>query len=76
MFVDFDRVFNQKKDWKNIKLTDNPPCKNCEHKINLRKLHPKTYDSPLECQHCAKRLDYILLCIEKLAWYERKEDSK
>lgn len=73
MFVDFDKVFTE-PDWANIKLTGNSPCVTCEHRINLREIHPgNTADYPIECTNCYKRLSYIITCLEKLAWYERKE---
>ena len=67
MFVDFDSIFNKPPiDWSKVNLTDNPPCKSCNSRFDL-------WDSEAGCSHCMKRLNYIIDCISKLAWYEEKE---
>ena len=72
MTFNFDQIF-EKPDWDNIYLTDNPPCATCKHKINLRELHPgNTWDNPPECEHCIKRYNYVINCIQKLAYLENK----
>lgn len=74
MFVNFDTVFKPPIDWSKVELTSNPPCKTCEHKITLRELYPgNTWDDPVECESCVKRWNYIVDCLEKLAWYEERE---
>lgn len=72
----FDSIFHTKIDWTNINLTDNPPCKTCEHMIKSRQLYPgNTVDNPTECNRCIKRLNYVNNCLMKLAWYESKENK-
>ena len=75
MFVDFNKVFKQEEpNWADIKLADNAPCKTCKYRINQYDLHPG-YNGypPLECANCMDRLNWIVACIQKLAWYEGKE---
>ncbi len=77
MTFNFNEIFKQ-EDWDNIILTDNPPCKNCEHKIEFEKLYPGAayYDQPPECRYCIKSSEYTIRCIQKLAYLEEKERHK
>ena len=74
MLCNFDSVFKPfEPDWDKVNLTDNPPCATCTHKIELRQLHPgNTWDQPEECKTCAKRFNYLINCLQKLAYLEDK----
>lgn len=74
----FNEIFKPfEPDWEKVILTDNPPCANCKHKVNLRELHPgNTWDSPEECNHCVKRFDYLTNCLRKLVYLEKKQKEK
>ena len=74
MTVHFNDIFKKETDWTKVKLLDDSPCATCEFRIDLRKLHPgNTWDSPSECTNCPKRLNHLMLCLQKLAWYEQQE---
>ena len=73
MIFNFD-LHRYDEDWTKIKLTDKSPCTTCENRINIKQLRPGIIiASSDKCDNCLDRWQYIINCIMKLAWYERKE---
>lgn len=82
MFVNFNDVFHPENKWKNKKLTDSCPCKNCETYKEYEKT--KTFGSIAEreyaglsesCNICSKKIQWQIDCMQKLAWYENNDKN-
>jgi hypothetical protein len=77
----FDRAFKPWVKWQNIKLSDICPCNTCEVSKELRK---RQYEVQMSgglqeeitktCEHCIDNVLWRTECLEKLAWYENKDE--
>lgn len=77
MFIDFDEVFNEEK-YKDVKLTDQCPCRDCEVIAHDNDIPSSIYKSEIrhdECINCPKYVIWKTKCIEKLIWLENKDES-
>lgn len=77
----FDFTFHPWKKWRNVKLTDICPCKNCEYykeRIDNCYVYMMSEGSDEElnkkCEHCIEHTLWTMECIEKLQWYEEKDE--
>ena len=68
MTFNFNDIFNKPEPTE--LLADKSPCKTCEHSIKDVAVTDGYSDS--ECQHCGKKWTWIMDCLERLAWYEKK----
>ena len=74
-------TFHPWKKWRNVRLTDILPCKNCDvckERINNRYVYMMSEGSDEEldekCEHCIEYKLWVMECIEKLKWYEEKDE--
>ena len=81
MFIDFDKIFNPEKTWKNIKLTDRNPCVNCEvtreyekHRDQIRMSEGFADEILEKCRTCMDYFNWKLDCHRKLKWYEDHDE--
>lgn len=80
--MNFNDIFHKEQKWKEIKLIDKNPCKNCkiyndyEYMSLLGNIAERQYaELPDTCNHCVPKLQWILDCLNKLSWYEEREDE-
>ena len=77
----FNRTFKPWKKWQDIKLTGMSPCKDCDvykERIDNRYLYMMSEGSDKElvkrCRHCLEHTLWAMECIEKLKWYEERDE--
>lgn len=80
MFANFKQAFKRIDDLKNIKVTDNYPCKICEYKkehhLKWDKVpHYWEYPEIKECNGCTKIANYLMDVQTKLKWYEDNDNN-
>lgn len=78
----FDMTFKPWKKWQNVKLSDMCPCNTCEVS---KELIARQYEVQMSgglqeeitepCGHCMDSVLWKIECIEKLAWYEDKDEK-
>lgn len=78
----FDMTFKPWKKWENVKLSDMCPCNTCEvHKELRARQYEVQMSGGLQeeitepCGHCIDSVLWKIECIEKLAWYEDKDEK-
>ena len=77
----FDKAFKPWKKWQDVKLSDICPCSTCSVS---KELEARQYEVQMSgglqeeitkpCEHCMDVLLWKMDCIEKLKWYEDKDD--
>lgn len=77
----FDIAFKPWKKWQDVNLSDLCPCNNCEVS---KELHVRQYEVQMSgglqeeitktCEYCIDIVLWRTECLEKLAWYEDKDD--
>ena len=82
MLCDFDAVFHPEKKWKNKRLTDSSPCKDCDtyKQYEMEALYGNIAERqyaelPESCDTCIKRTLWFMDCLQKLKWYENKDET-
>lgn len=67
----FDAVFGKKPEPLFIKeqLAYASPCRDCMYR--LKNTDHICYSD--ECDSCMKKYEWLISCLDKLAWYEEKE---
>jgi hypothetical protein len=77
----FDIAFKPWKKWENVKLSDMCPCNSCEiNKEVMSRQHEIQMSGGLleeitePCGHCMDSTLWKMECIEKLGWYEDKDE--
>lgn len=80
--ISFDRVFHPEKKWENIKLTEHCPCNECdtykeyEFISRIGSIAERQYaELPDSCRVCIKRLNWEIDCMQKLKWYENRDEN-
>lgn len=82
MLSNFDAVFHPEKKQKNKRLTDSCPCDDCdtykqyEIKALYGNIAERQYaELPESCDTCLKRTLWFMDCLQKLKWYEDKDET-
>lgn len=82
MFSNFDAVFHPEKKWKNKRLSESCPCKDCDtyKQYEMEALYgtiaERQYaELPESCDTCAKKILWTIDCMQKLKWYEDKDET-
>lgn len=77
----FDKTFKPWKKWQNVKLSDISPCSTCDiHKELIARQYEVQISGGLQeeimkpCEYCLDNILWRIECIEKLAWYEDKDE--
>ena len=77
----FERTFKPWKKWENVKLSDLSPCNTCAvHKELIARQYEVQLSCGVQeelmepCGHCLDATLWKIECLEKLGWYENKDE--
>ena len=77
----FDMAFKPWKKWQDVKLTDISPCNICSvqnkltaHQYEIQMSGGLQEEISEPCKHCTDYTIWQIECIEKLKWYEDRDE--
>jgi hypothetical protein len=76
----FDRIFHPEKKWRDVKLSDLCPCKDCdvykeyEEKALYGSVAERQYAEFPDTCPCMDKIQWDMECMEKFAWYENNDE--